>query len=140
MTPVDRRCRQLVVSRIVKQTSQAPAPLGPYSQIIVANGFVFCAGQTPVDPGTGELVIGDVSIQTRQCLLNLQAMLGEAGTSLANVVQMRVFLVNMEHDFAAMNSVYAELVPAPHPVRTTVGVARLPIDAKVEIDCVAVLG
>jgi 2-iminobutanoate/2-iminopropanoate deaminase len=127
------------MNRTARHTDNAPKALGPYSQAIVANGFVFCAGQTPVDPATGKLVEGDVSVQTRRCLDNLAAVLGSAGSGWAHAVKVSVFLKDLG-DFAAMNAVYAEYMPNPPPVRSTVEVAGLPLGARVEIDVVAVLG
>jgi 2-iminobutanoate/2-iminopropanoate deaminase len=127
------------MNRTASHTDNAPKALGPYSQAIVANGFVFCAGQTPVDPATGKLVDGDVSVQTRRCLDNLAAVLESAGSGWAHAVKVSVFLKDLG-DFAAMNAVYAEYMPDPAPVRSTVEVAGLPLGARVEIDVVAVLG
>jgi 2-iminobutanoate/2-iminopropanoate deaminase len=126
------------MNRTASHTDNAPKALGPYSQAIVANGFVFCAGQTPVDPSTGKLVDGDVSVQTRRCLDNLAAVLESAGSGWAHAVKVSVFLKDLG-DFAAMNAVYAEYMPTPAPVRSTVEVAGLPLGARVEIDVVAVL-
>jgi 2-iminobutanoate/2-iminopropanoate deaminase len=126
------------MNRTASHTDNAPKALGPYSQAIVANGFVFCAGQTPVDPATGKLVEGDVSVQTRRCLDNLAAVLESAGSGWAHAVKVSVFLKDLG-DFAAMNAVYAEYMPSPAPVRSTVEVAGLPLGARVEIDVVAVL-
>jgi 2-iminobutanoate/2-iminopropanoate deaminase len=116
----------------------APAAIGPYSQAIIANGLVFTAGQTGGVPATRKMVDGGVKEQTRQSLTNVKAILEAAGTSLENVVKTTVFLVDM-NDFAAMNEVYAEFFPTPYPARSTVQVARLPGDALVEIETVAVL-
>ncbi len=126
------------MNRTASHTDNAPKALGPYSQAIVANGFVFCAGQTPVDPTTGKLVDGDVSVQTRRCLDNLAAVLESAGSGWAHAVKVSVFLKDLG-DFAAMNAVYSEYMPTPAPVRSTVEVAGLPLGARVEIDVVAVL-
>ena len=126
------------MNRTASHTDNAPKALGPYSQAIVANGFVFCAGQTPVDPATGKLVEGDVSVQTRRCLDNLAAVLESAGSGWDHAVKVSVFLKDLG-DFATMNAVYAEYMPSPAPVRSTVEVAGLPLGARVEIDVVAVL-
>ena len=126
------------MNRTASHTDNAPKALGPYSQAIVANGFVFCAGQTPVDPSTGKLVEGDVSVQTRRCLDNLTAVLESAGSGWDHAVKVSVFLKDLG-DFAAMNAIYAEYMPTPAPVRSTVEVAGLPLGARVEIDVVAVL-
>jgi 2-iminobutanoate/2-iminopropanoate deaminase len=116
----------------------APAAIGPYSQAIVAGGFVFCSGQIPLDPATGELVTGDVAAQTRRVLDNVRAVLESAGTSLDAVAKTTVFLADMS-DFAAMNAVYAEYFSAPAPARSTVQAAALPRAARVEIEVVALL-
>jgi 2-iminobutanoate/2-iminopropanoate deaminase len=126
------------MERTASHTDNAPKALGPYSQAIIANGFVFCAGQTPVDPATGKLVEGDVSVQTRRCLDNLAAVLASAGSGWGHAVKVSVFLKDLG-DFAAMNAVYAEYMPTPAPVRSTVEVAGLPLGARVEIDVVAIL-
>jgi 2-iminobutanoate/2-iminopropanoate deaminase len=126
------------MERTASHTDNAPKALGPYSQAIIANGFVFCAGQTPVDPATGKLVEGDVSVQTRRCLDNLAAVLASAGSGWEHAVKVSVFLKDLG-DFAAMNAVYGEYMPTPAPVRSTVEVAGLPLGARVEIDVVAVL-
>lgn len=126
--------------RTVIQTSQAPAPVGPYSQAIAASGqFIFVAGQIPLDPKTGALIGGDdVAAQTKQVLANLNAILQEAGVSFNDVVKTTVFLADM-NDFAAMNAVYTEAFgEATAPARACVEVARLPKDVRVEIDCIAV--
>jgi len=120
------------------KTETAPGAIGPYSQAIIANGLVFAAGQTGSDPATRKLVEGGIQAQTRQTLTNVKAILEAAGTSLENVVKTTVFLADM-NDFAAMNEVYAEFFPTPYPARSTVQVARLPGDALVEIETVAVL-
>ena len=121
------------------QTPDAPAAIGPYSQAIVANGFVFTAGQVPFDPATMELVQGDVAAQTEQVMKNLAAILRQAGAGLGSVVKTTVFLRDM-NDFAAMNEVYGRHFGDHKPARSTVQVARLPRDADVEIEAVAVVG
>ena len=120
------------------QTDQAPAAIGPYSQGIIANGFVFTAGQVPFDPQSMQLVEGDIAVQTEQVMKNLAAILGEAGASLQTVVKTTVFLRDMD-DFVAMNEVYARHFGEHKPARSTVQVARLPRDVAVEIEAVAVL-
>jgi 2-iminobutanoate/2-iminopropanoate deaminase len=120
------------------QSEKAPAPVGPYSQAIIANGFVFTAGQTGTDPATKKLVQGGVQEQTRQVLTNVKAVLEAAGASLDSVVKTTVFLADM-NDFAAMNQIYATFFTDTPPARSTVQVARLPGDALVEIETVAVL-
>ncbi len=117
-------------------TTAAPGAIGPYSQAIEANGFVYASGQLPIDPATGAFPEGGVKEQTRQSLLNAQAILREAGLELTNVVKTTVFLADM-NDFAAMNEVYAEFFKAPFPARSAVAVKTLPKSALVEIECVA---
>jgi len=120
------------------KSENAPAAIGPYSPAIIANGLVFTAGQTGGDPATRKLVAGGITEQTRQTLNNVKAVLEAAGTSLDNVVKTTVFLADM-NDFAAMNVVYGEFFPTPYPARSTVQVARLPGDALVEIETIAVV-
>ncbi|MFN7966922.1 MAG: RidA family protein [Acidobacteriota bacterium] len=119
-------------------TKQAPQAIGPYSQAIVSGGLVFSAGQVAIDPATGQLVAGDISAQTRQVLKNLVAVLAAAGSDLAHVVKTTVFLKNFD-DFAAMNAVYAETFGDHKPARSTVEVVRLPKDALIEIEVIAVV-
>jgi len=120
-------------------TKKAPAPIGPYSQGIVAKGsFLFTAGQVAIDPSTGQIVAGDVKTQTRQVMNNLLAVLQEAGSSMDRVVKTTVYLKDM-NEFTMMNEVYGEFFPANPPARSTVEVARLPKDARVEIDVVALI-
>jgi len=120
------------------QADSAPKALGPYSQAIVAGGMVYCAGQIPLDPRTGNIVAGGVAEQTHQVLKNLRAVLKAAGSDLERAVKTTVFLKNM-NDFAAMNEVYGrpEYFGAAPPARSTVEVARLPRDVLVEIEVVA---
>ena len=120
------------------RTDGAPKAIGPYEQAIVANGFVFTAGQIPLDPKTGSIVEGGISAQTRQVLENLRAVLVAANASMDSVVKATVFLKNMS-DFAAMNEVYSEYFAASKPARSTVAVAELPRGALVEIDLCAVI-
>ena len=117
-------------------TTAAPAAIGPYSQAVEANGFVFASGQLPIDPSTGQFPEGDVKEQTRQSLLNAQAILREAGLELKNVVKTTVFLASMD-DFAAMNEVYSSFFSEPFPARSAVAVKTLPKGALVEIECIA---
>jgi len=121
--------------RKVIRTPDAPKPLGVYSQAIVSDGFVFVAGQIPVNPSTGELELGDVRSETRLVLRNIAAVLHAAGSSLADAVRMGVFLSDL-NDFAAMNEVFAKFFPVNPPARTTVA-CTLPKNIKVEIDCIA---
>ena len=121
------------------QTGGAPAAIGPYSQAIAHGGLVFTAGQIPLDPATMQLVEGDVAAQTERVMQNLAAVLEAAGASLASVVKTTVFLLDM-NDFAAMNEVYGRWFGDHAPARSTVQVARLPRDSRVEIECIAVAG
>ena len=117
-------------------TNKAPSAIGPYSQGIKANGFVFTSGQIPLDPATGAFPEG-IKAQTRQSLLNVKAILEQAGTSIGKVIKTTVFLSDM-NNFAAMNEVYAEIFGSSnHPSRSAVQVARLPKDALVEIEVIA---
>lgn len=118
------------------QTDQAPAAIGPYSQAIVAGGMVFTAGQIPLDPRTGEMADGGIEAQTEQVMRNLSAVLEAAGASLGSVVKTTVFVRDME-EFAAMNAVYGRFFGEHRPARSTVQAARLPRDARVEIEAVA---
>lgn len=119
-------------------TDKAPNPIGPYSQAIMVEGkFIYTAGQVAIDPATNLMVEGDIKVQTRQVLKNLDAVLKAGGSSMSAVVKTTVFLKNF-NDFAAMNEVYAEFFSGSAPARSTVEVSRLPKDAKVEIEAVAV--
>ena len=120
--------------RQVVRTSEGPQPRGPYSQAIIAEGFVFVAGQGPANPSTNQLELGDIASETRRTLQNIQAILEAAGSSLRDVVRVGVFLADIK-DFDAMNAVYREFFTEDPPARTTVG-AQLP-RIKVEIDCIA---
>lgn len=120
------------------QTDKAPKAIGPYSQGIIAGDLVFCSGQIPIDPATGDLINGTIEDQTRRVLRNLQAVLEAAGSSLDQVVKATVFLEDM-NDFAKMNAVYAEFFKPPYPARAAVQVARLPRDVKVEIEAIALI-
>jgi len=122
--------------REIISTEKAPGAIGPYSQAIKTGGMVFCSGQIPIDPATGEFVSNDVVEQTEQVLKNLSAVLEAAGTNLGNVVKTTVFLADMG-DFAAMNEVYGRYFSENKPARATVQAAALPKDARVEIDCIA---
>ena len=118
-------------------TTHAPAAIGPYSQAIEANGFVYLSGQLPIDPATGQFPEGGIKEQTRQSLLNAQAILKEAGLSLSHVVKTTVLLSDIAN-FGPMNEVYAEMFGAPFPARSAFAVRDLPKGALVEIECVAV--
>ena len=129
--------RRLPVKKVI-ETENAPEAIGPYSQAIEANGMVYASGQIAIDPATGEMdgSLG-VEAQARQVLTNLKAVLEAAGSSMAKVVKCTVFLQDL-NDYAAVNAIYAEFFPAPYPARAAVEVARLPKDAKVEIEAIAI--
>ena len=120
-------------------TENAPGAIGPYSQAIKAGGMVYCSGQIPIDPETGAFVSDVVGEQTEQVLKNLRAVLVAAGSGLNNVVKTTVFLADM-NDFAEMNEVYGRFFDDNKPARATVQAARLPRDARVEIECIALAG
>ena len=120
-------------------TAAAPAAIGPYSQAIRAGSLLFVSGQIPLDPATGTMVAGDIAVQTHRVFRNLAGILEAAGASLDRVVRATVFLADM-NDFAAMNEVYAGFFAAEPPARSTVQAARLPRDARVEIDVIALAG
>ena len=122
----------------IVSTDNAPGAIGPYSQAIKTNGMIFCSGQIPIDPATGEFVEGGVVEQTEQVFKNLVAVLEAGGTSLEGVVKTTVFLADM-NDFGAMNEVYGRYFDTNKPARATVQAARLPRDARVEIECIAVV-
>lgn len=120
-------------------TLNAPAAIGPYSQAIEVNGFVYASGQLPIDPATGAFPEGGVKEQTRQSLLNVKAILEEAGLALSNVVKTTVYLADMG-DFAAMNEVYSQFFAQPFPARSAIAVKALPKGALVEVEVVAARG
>jgi 2-iminobutanoate/2-iminopropanoate deaminase len=124
-----------MAKRMIK-TEQAPAAIGPYSQAIVANGFVYAAGQIPLDPRTGQLVPGDIRIQTKRVMENIRAVLDAAGSSMDKVVKTTVFLRDL-NDFGIMNEIYGEYFKENPPARSTVQVGKLPREAAVEIEVVA---
>jgi 2-iminobutanoate/2-iminopropanoate deaminase len=119
-------------------TPAAPRAIGPYSQAIVHHGMAYLSGQIPLDPATGELVAGDITLQTERVLSNMAAVLEACGSSLGRVVKTTVFLQDLG-EFAAMNAVYARFFETNPPARSTVEVARLPRDSRVEIECVAIV-
>ena len=119
-------------------TSNAPSAIGPYSQAVKAGNLLFISGQVPLDPATGEVVEGDITVQTRRVLDNVKAILTEAGADFSNVVKPTVFLKDM-NDFVPMNRVYAEYYPENCPARSADQVARLPKDVSVEIETIAYL-
>ena len=128
------------MAKQIIRAENAPAPIGPYNQAIVGEGrFLFSAGQIAIDPLTGQFVQEDIRVQTRQVLENLKAVLEAGGGNLRDVVKTTVFLKSMD-DFSAMNEVYAEYFKDSAPARSTVEVARLPRDAKVEIEVIAIIG
>jgi 2-iminobutanoate/2-iminopropanoate deaminase len=120
----------------ITHTPDAPAAIGPYSQAVAANGFLFTAGQIALDPATMQIVEGDVVAQAERVLANLTAVLTAAGASWADVVKTTIFLADV-NDFAAVNAVYATFMPDPPPARSTVGVAALPKGGLVEIEAIA---
>jgi 2-iminobutanoate/2-iminopropanoate deaminase len=119
----------------IVSTEKGPKALGPYSQAVKANGFIFTAGQGPLDPATGKLVEGDTATQTERVMQNLKAIVEAAGSSLDRAVKANVYLQDMQ-DFAAMNEVYGRYFPQNPPARTTIQAARLPLDIRVEIDLI----
>ena len=118
-------------------TNNAPAAIGPYSQAIEVNGFIFASGQLPIDPSTNAFAEGGVKEQTRQPLTNARNVLAAAGVDLSHVVKTTVFLSDMDN-FAAMNEVYAEFFKEPYPARSAIAVKALPKGALVEVECIAV--
>ncbi len=124
------------MTKKVVETKEAPAAIGPYSQAIIHNGLVYCSGQIPLDPKTGELKQGDVVAQTHQVMQNLQAVLQAAGSDWSAVIRTTIYLQNLEN-FAKVNEVYASYLSKPYPARATVEVAKLPRGVAVEIDAVA---
>jgi 2-iminobutanoate/2-iminopropanoate deaminase len=121
------------ITRRVVETADAPAPIGPYSQAVIANGVLYCSGQVPLDPASGELVEGGIAEQASRCLHSLDAVCRAAGTRLTNAVRIGIYLTDMA-EFPKVNDVYATFFEQPFPVRTTVGVAALPKGALVEMD------
>jgi len=126
------------VSHEIVHTAKAPAAIGPYSQGVVANGFLFTAGQIAIDPATGQIVAGDVAAQTERVMANLTAVLTEAGATWSNVVKTTVFLHDMG-DFPVVNEVYGRALGEARPARSTVQVAALPRGVLVEIDAIVAL-
>jgi 2-iminobutanoate/2-iminopropanoate deaminase len=123
------------MGKTLVQTTMAPAAIGPYSQAIKHNGFLFVSGQIPLDPQTGELIKGSIEDETRRVLKNLQGVIEAAGATLKDVVKTTIFLRSMS-DFARVNEVYGSFFPAPYPARSTVAVAGLPKDVSVEIEAI----
>jgi len=124
--------------KLVVKSSQAPAAIGLSSQAIVAGGWLFISGQIPIDPGTGEMIPGDISAQAARVLENLRAILKEAGKGMDSVVRTTVYLADLS-EFAAMNEVYGRYFPDPFPARATVEVSALPRGARLEIDAIAIV-
>lgn len=122
--------------RTVISTERAPAAIGPYSQAIAAGNLIFLSGQLPIDPATGALIDGDIAAMTRQIFRNIETVLAAAGSTMSKVVKVTVFMADL-NDFQAMNAAYAEFFPHDPPARSTVQVARLPRDARIEIEVVA---
>ncbi|MDB6163429.1 MAG: RidA family protein [Xanthomonadaceae bacterium] len=120
-------------------TDRAPAAIGPYSQAVRSGAAVYLSGQIPLDPASGQLIVGDIALQARRALDNLKAVCEEAGGSLGDVVRVGLYVTDLG-DFAAVNAVMAEYFSAPYPARSTIQVAALPKGANVEIDAVMVLG
>ena len=125
--------------RRVVRTDAAPGAIGPYSQAISAGGLVFCSGQIPLDPNTGQIVEGPIEAQTRRVIDNIAALLAAADTSLERVVKTTIFLADM-NDFATVNGIYGEYFTTEPPARSTVQVARLPRDVGIEIEVIALRG
>jgi 2-iminobutanoate/2-iminopropanoate deaminase len=121
------------------ETGDAPQPIGPYSQALVADDVLYCSGQVPLDPETGELVEGGIAEQARRCLQSLAAICEAAGARLEDAARITIYLTEME-SFPAVNEVYAEFFTDPFPVRSTVGVAALPKGAMLEMDATVPLG
>lgn len=126
------------MKKIIINTQNAPVAIGPYSQGVQVGDLIFTSGQLPVNPYTGELVVGDIKAETRQCLENVKAILEEAGSSLNNAVKLTVFIKDM-NQFANINEVYAQYFPEEKPARSCIEVARLPKDVNVEIEAIATI-
>lgn len=128
----------MTITRSIIRTDDAPKAIGPYSQAVRAGNTVYLSGQIPLDPATGELVIGDIATQTRRVFENLSAVCAAAGGSLSQLVRVGIYLTDLSN-FAAVNAVMADYCKEPYPARSTIGVAALPRGAEVEIDAVLVL-
>lgn len=127
------------MEKTIIKTTQAPKAIGPYSQAVQVGNLLFASGQTPLDPSTGELVTESFEAQVRRVFKNLEGVLLAAGANFSNVIKTTVFLKNMAQ-FAEMNAIYAQYFPENPPARSTIEVARLPKDADIEIELIAVLG
>ncbi len=117
-------------------TTKAPQAIGPYSQAVRFDNLLFVSGQIPIEPGSGEILKGNIKEQTQQILENLNSILTEGGSSLNNVLRITIFLTNMD-DYAAVNEIYAQFFGESQPARSTVQVSRLPMDVQIEIDAIA---
>ena len=126
-------------SRKTINAAGAPEAIGPYNHAVIAGGLVFCSGQVPLDPDSGEIVGETAAEQATQCLKNLEAVCEEAGTTLARAVRLTIYTTELEN-FAEINEAYHEFFESEHPARAAVGVAALPKDARVEIDAIVALG
>jgi 2-iminobutanoate/2-iminopropanoate deaminase len=126
------------MSKQIIQSNKVPAPIGPYSQAIVANGMVYTSGQIAIDPNTGEYAPADIEAEAELVMKNLEALLEASGSDFSSVVKTSIFLQSMS-DFAQVNAVYAKYMVAPFPARETVEVAQLPKSAKVEISMIAIV-
>jgi len=129
-------CAAACASKAIVETKEAPAAIGPYSQAVRVGTMLYLSGQIAIDPATGEMVTGDIERETRLVLDNISAVLAAAGMTLSDVVQVQVFLKDL-NDYAVMNRIYAEYFKERHPARAAVQVARLPKDASIEILCTA---
>lgn len=125
--------------RHIIHAEAAPEAIGPYSHAVVSSGLLFCSGQIPLDPGSGQLVEGGAGAQARRCLENLEAVCSAAGASLGDAVRCTVYLADLEADWAEVNEAYGEFFPADPPARVAIGVAALPKGARVEIEAVVAL-
>ena len=125
------------MSKQIIQTDKVPAPIGPYSQAVIANGFLFASGQIAFNPATGEIVLDTIQAETKQVMENIKAILDEAKLSFNHVVKTTIFLSDMQL-FAQVNEVYGSYFSADFPARETVQVAKLPLDVPIEISCIAV--
>ena len=126
------------MARRAVETADAPAPVGPYSQGVVAAGVLYCSGQVPLDPATGELVEGGAATQARRCLESLDAVCREAGATLAEAARLTIYLTDLE-DFGEVNEAYAEFFSKPYPARSAIGVSALPKGAAVKVDAIVPL-
>ena len=131
------KTKYITMKKIIN-TKNAPAPIGPYSQAVIAGNTIYVSGQVPIDPATGAIVSGDIKAEAKQVMENIKAILAEAGISFENIVKTSIFLTDM-NNFAAVNEVYGSYFRSDFPARETVQVSRLPKDVQVEISVIAVL-